>query len=195
MNEKQIISAENKLFFRRFLKNPRQLGTVAPITKRFSDTVAKTTAPQHNQIVVEVGAGTGRLTRSLLNSGVQPKNLYAIELDKDLCDFMKKTIPQINIIHGDAKNVSSLLPQEIVENVDVVYSVIPLMYLEKNLREEIVNACFDVMKLNAAFYQVTYSCISPLKNSDLFTGTRIKSHWMNIPPGFVWSYQKKKAPE
>lgn len=190
MNESSLQAAERKLFFKRFLSNPRQLGTLAPITAGFARDAASVLKDPHNKIVVEVGAGTGRFTRALLNQGVQPENLYAVELDSELCDFLTKTLPGVNVIHGDAAKLVDLLPKELMGQVDVVFSVIPFMYLPEEVREEITKACFSVMKQGSMFYQVTYSFISPLKKSDFVKGKITKQKWLNVPPGFVWRYEK-----
>jgi phosphatidylethanolamine/phosphatidyl-N-methylethanolamine N-methyltransferase len=65
---------ENTLFFKRWIKHPFQMGTLAPITPRLAKLVASLVS-NPSDLIVEIGAGTGRLTRALLAEGVKPKNL------------------------------------------------------------------------------------------------------------------------
>lgn len=192
MNEAQIQRAENWLFFRRWLKNPRQLGTLAPISVKLSMLAAKEALSQYapGTPVVEIGAGTGRLTRALLYSGVKPEDLTVVELDGEMCRFLKQSIPNIRVIEGDANQLPELLGTEMCAKVGVVVSAIPLMYLDECLRKSLINAAFSVLKPQAKIIHVTYNPKSPLNFWDGVKQSRVAATWFNIPPGFVWKYQQ-----
>lgn len=196
--EKKIRWQENLLFFRRWLKHPLQMGTLAPITPRLAHLAASFLPNSHEKLVVEIGAGTGRLTRVLLGQGVKPENLAVVELDPFCCAFLQKTLPTIlkhgqplpTIIEGDATKLVDLLPHQFVGQVDTVFSVIPLMYLSPLARQNLMNAAFQVLKPGGSIIHITYSLQSPLRFM-----THIKQHrqgqlWLNMPPGFIWHYQQ-----
>jgi len=192
--EEQLIKAENRLFFRRWLRHPFRLGTIAPISQKFANYAASFLPTLPSGPVIEVGAGTGRLTRSLLKKGLSPDTLAAIELDPDLCSFLKNSLPEINTIEGDARQIKQLIPIDWVGQVAAVVSVIPLMYLPLASRREIVENCFSVMGKKGIFLQVTYSSYSPLQAVDKLLGLPVKTQrlgalWRNLPPGFIWCYQ------
>ena len=138
---------ENRLFFKQWIKHPGRLGTLAPISVQFAKTVAaELTTP--DELIVEIGAGTGRLTRALLEGGVNPEKLAAVELDGSLASFLRQTLPGLydeqttapHIIEGDATYLDTLIPAKWVGKVDTVVSVIPLMYLPKEQRLAIIDA-------------------------------------------------------
>jgi len=192
--DRHLARAENRLFFRRWLRHPFRLGTLAPISQRFASYAANFLPGSLAGPIVEVGAGTGRLTRSLLKTGICTSTLAAIELDSRLCSFLKESLPAINVIEGDARHIKDLLPNEWVGQVAAVVSVIPLMYLPLASRQEIVENCFSVMGKNGVFLQVTYSAYSPLQTVEKILGLPLKTQrlgalWWNCPPGFVWRYQ------
>lgn len=193
VQERDIRSRENRLFFRRWLANPTRLGTLAPITPRLAKLAASLIKNPKQQRIVEVGAGTGRLTRTLLAAGVLPENLIVVELDPDLCDFLRKSLPALTVINGDAAQLPDLLPSEWNGTVTTVVSVIPLMYLDKTVRSNIVKACFDVMQSDGTVLHVTYSPKSPLATLPNYLGVREGALWANIPPGFVWRYQQQNV--
>jgi len=192
VNEAQIRRAENWLFFRRWLKNPRQLGTLAPISIKLSMLAAKEARSHYRpgMPVVEIGAGTGRLTRALLNYNVQPQDLTVVELDKEMCDFLRQTIPNIHVIEGDATRLSELISPDICEKVCVVVSAIPLMYLKEPLRKSLIKAAFSVLRPQAKIVHVTYNPKSPLSFWKEVKQSRAAAAWFNLPPGFVWQFQE-----
>jgi phosphatidylethanolamine/phosphatidyl-N-methylethanolamine N-methyltransferase len=193
-SEQQLIRAENLLFFRRWLRHPFRLGTIAPISQKFATYAASFLPALLPGPVVEIGAGTGRLTRSLLKKGLSSDTLAAIELDPGLCSFLQNTLPAINVIEGDARHIGQLIPADWVGQVAAVVSVIPLMYLPLASRREIVENCFSVMGKKGIFLQVTYSSRSPLQSVEKLLGLTVKTKrlgalWRNFPPGFIWCYQ------
>ena len=60
------------LFFRRWLSNPLQMGSVVPSSPALCRRVAAHAHCAPDEIVVELGAGTGVISRALLDSGLAP---------------------------------------------------------------------------------------------------------------------------
>ncbi|MES2608318.1 MAG: methyltransferase domain-containing protein [Pseudomonadota bacterium] len=196
--DSELRTLENKLFFKQWIRHPGRLGTVAPISLKLAR-VAASYAFNKDGYVVEIGAGTGRLTRALLERGVPSAQLTAVELDSKLCTFLKDTLPALclasdapKIIEGDAAYLSDLIPPSWVGNVETVVSSVPLMCLAEDKRTAIIEAAFRVLKPGGKIIHVTYNPKSPLAFSRAYTQERVVGLWMNIPPGFVWSYTKKE---
>jgi phosphatidylethanolamine/phosphatidyl-N-methylethanolamine N-methyltransferase len=193
--EKKIRRKENLLFFRRWIKHPLQLGTLAPITINLAN-LAASSVSNPDGIYVEIGAGTGRLSRALLHQGIKPENLALVELDKFFCDFLRQTLPSIlkpgektpHIIEGDAAHLLSILPSHFVGKVDIVFSVIPFMYISPIARQAIIEAAFKVLKPGGSIIHITYSPRSPLDFMKNLDQRRYGQIWLNLPPGFVWHY-------
>ncbi len=187
LSEKKLQRQESALFLRRWIKSPKQLGTLAPISLSLAKKSAALMDQAEEKIVIEIGAGTGRLSRQILKAGVNPQNFYAIELDSELCQFLSRTLQDSHCIHGDAARLPDLLPQ-LVGQVDVLYSVIPLMYLPQEIRDAIYYAARSMLKPGGDFFHVCYSPISPFKNHANILSRKVLSKWMNLPSGFVWKF-------
>lgn len=188
---------ENTLFFKRWLKHPFQMGTLAPITPRLAK-LAASLISDPDDLIVEIGAGTGRLTRALLAQGVKPSNLALVELDPEFCTFLKQTLkglPECKnsmpyIIEGDAAKLAEIIPESFCGKVSTIVSAIPLMYLPPIVREQIIKSSFEVLKPNGTILHVTYNPKSPLAFKTDLNQERAGKLWLNLPPGFVWKYQQ-----
>ncbi|MDP3372157.1 MAG: methyltransferase domain-containing protein [Candidatus Paracaedibacteraceae bacterium] len=197
--DSKLRSHENKLFFKQWVQNPARLGTLAPISLRLARDAALNVPllETEEQYVVEIGAGTGRLTRALLERGVPPAQLAAIELDTKLCAFLTETLPAVCpqstpplVVEGDATYLEELIPSHWVGKVDTVVSAIPFMYLPEEKRIAIIESAFKVLKPGGKIIHITYNPKSPIAFSRAYHQTRVVSLWINMPPGFVWAYTK-----
>jgi phosphatidylethanolamine/phosphatidyl-N-methylethanolamine N-methyltransferase len=121
---------------------------------------------------------------------VAVEDLTVVELDPEMCAFLRQTIPGLRVIEGDARHLPRLVEPEIREKVGVVVSAIPLMYLEENVRKSLIHAAFSVLKPGASIVHVTYNPRSPLNFWKGIQQSRVGAAWFNMPPGFVWQFQQ-----
>lgn len=192
-SEKKICARERRLFFRQWIRHPFRLGTFAPISRKFADYAITHLPSSFKGPIIEIGAGTGRLTRPLLRAMPANQDFGVIELDAALCGFLRQTLPHVKVIEGDARHIAQLIPEDWHGKVGVIISVVPLMYLPFQQRQEIVENCFSVMHAGGIFLQVTYSSRSPMQGLEELNGyalkmKRVGALWKNFPPGFVWRY-------
>lgn len=201
MANKSIANGENRLFFKQWLKSPLQLGTFAPISFKLAHLAASQIKLDKDIKIVEIGAGTGRLSRAILAQGIDIDNFAMVELDAKMSVFLEKSLEKLynstkkpKVIHGNADKLSDLIPTEWVGKVDYVVSAIPLMQMTETSRIKIIEAALKVLNPDTgSILHVTYSPVSPIKfmENDIIQ-TRPVSLWSNIPPGFVWRFAPKR---
>lgn len=198
---KSIASDESRLFFKQWLKSPMQLGTFAPISLKLAHLTASQLEVTNKTTIVEIGAGTGRLTRALLARGLNLDKLAMIELDPKMSDFLRNSLQHLykskaqpRVIQGNAEILSELIPIAWIGKVDYVVSAIPLMYMDETKRERIIQAALDILNpVTGSIYHVSYSPISPIKFMEgEILQKRAVSLWGNMPPGFVWRFTPKR---
>ncbi len=59
--------------------------------------------------VLELGPGTGVITKAILAQGVKPADLYSVEYSPDFVEHLDRTFPDVNIIQGDVFDLDSAL--------------------------------------------------------------------------------------
>jgi len=141
-------------------------------------------------IIVEIGAGTGALTQSLIDK-FGANNLHLIELEEHMVSALKNNFPGVKVFKGGAENMLKLLPKKIIGKVDTIVSGIPLRNLKENDRKAILDACFEMLKSGGSLAQFTYGLKSPVPYKEWgLKGERLKYVIRNIPPAFVWRFTK-----
>ncbi|MBI1206533.1 MAG: phospholipid methyltransferase [Azospirillum sp.] len=177
------------VFFQRWLANPISMGSIIPSSAGLRKLVSKNLICNSEQIVVEFGGGTGAITRAILEGGVPAERVYTIEIDPELAGFLRKTYPDVNVIHGDCRNVDEMIGPDLIGKVGTIIVGIPMVMLPLGLQKEIVAAIFRVLPKGARFLLYTYCATSPLDMKKLgLKGRRLGFTLHNFPFASVWGY-------
>ncbi|MBI2707406.1 MAG: methyltransferase domain-containing protein [Proteobacteria bacterium] len=181
-----------KLFLLRALRNPRQLGAVAPSSRHLGALLARHAAVDDHSPIVELGGGSGSLTRAMIKSGIAPHRIYVVELEPTLAAYLKTAFPQVNVVHGNAAELAKILPSEVVGKVHRVVSGLPMINMPEAVRGQILESCFEIMAKGGAYLQYTYSPRSSINDKTYgLTKKRLGTIFLNIPPATVWQYTRE----
>jgi phosphatidylethanolamine/phosphatidyl-N-methylethanolamine N-methyltransferase len=184
-------AGEGLLFLRRWLANPLKVGSLFPSSPALGDSMARRVKFGPDDIVVEIGAGTGSVTKSLLKFGVPAERLFVIEIDPDMAAFLRQQFPHTQVIQGDATKLPDLIPRQWHGKVSTLVSGIPMVPLPVHVQQAILNACFKIMAPAGHILQYTYSPGSPLPARKLgVKGRREDVVFLNVPPACVWSFKR-----
>ena len=55
--------------------------------------------------MLEVGAGTGVVSRALLEGGVPPEQLIVVEIVREMAAHLRHVLPGVQVIEGDAREL------------------------------------------------------------------------------------------
>lgn len=177
------------LFLRRWLANPLQMGSIIPSAPALCRAIARQVRRAEDEVVVELGAGTGVISRALLDSGVPPERLVVVEIVPDMAEHLRGTLPHVNVIQGDAFNLADALPPALHGKVGTAICGIPLVLLPIEQQARFVAAVESVAP-GKGFLLYTYCITSPLPYRRLgLTAKREAWTPLNLPPASVWRYQ------
>jgi len=183
--------AEEILFIRRWLANPLKVGALLPSSPFLARLVARHVKFGPDEAVVEVGAGTGAVTKALLKSGIPADRLFVIEIDADMCTYLRRQMPQVQVIHGDAGKLSEILPSRWHGKVSTVISGIPMITLPFEAQQRLIRSWFGMTTPGGQMLQYTYSLVSPVPEAKLgLEGRRRGMTFLNVPPASVFAYEK-----
>jgi len=189
--------SDSRLLLKLWLKNPMKIGTVAPSSPELANAMARHIPHHGDGYIVELGGGTGPVTRAILEAGVPRDRLIVIERDPLLHKHLVERYPNVRVLLGDAMHLQQLLRREGVAPVRAVVSSLPLLVMKKAIQHRIGAQIFAVLEPDAPLIQFTYGLFSPLKNRRrLGVSGGVKDRVLqNIPPASVWLYHKGRASE
>ena len=180
------------LFLRRWLANPLQMGSVVPSSPALCRRIAALVERQGDEVVVELGAGTGVISRALLEAGVPAERLVVVEIVPDMAEHLRGVLPGVNVIQGDAFDLARALPERMHGKVGTAICGIPLVMLPLAQQRRFVEAVESVAP-GKGFLLYTYCITSPLPYRKLGLTAR-REAWtpLNLPPASVWRYQPER---
>lgn len=142
--------------------------------------------------VLEIGAGTGAITRALLEGAVHPERLFVIERDPELAAFLKHQFPGVHVRCSDAINSRRFLSDHAVPYVQTVVSSLPLRNLSPAEMADNVDAMLNSLAQGGQLIQYTYAgrCPIPARRFGL-EAECLGRVWQNLPPASVWRFVKR----
>lgn len=192
--------AGTTLFLKRWLRRPFAMGAVIPSGRLLAEAMARATVQAldgRTGHVVELGAGTGQVTKALLAAGIAPARLALVERDPELATFLRRHFTEPKIIEGDAARLPRLLADNGTTPIAAVVSSLPLLSLPTEIVNGIVHGVFEALPRGAALVQFTYGPTPPvpraLREQLRLVGTRGRRIWRNVPPAVVWTFRRPPA--
>ena len=189
-------------FFWQWLKNPLRTAAMVPSSSELAAAMIAQ-LPDGTQRVIELGGGTGAITRELLAAGIRANQLLVLELNEELHAHLHTRFPGVHVVLGDARS----LPQLAHESgyleagpADAIVSGLGFLTMPPSLQRDIVAAAFDCLRPDGVVVQFTYGPSAPLADAvvrklDLIV-QRGEFVLRNVPPATVYVYSRRSpAPD
>jgi phosphatidylethanolamine/phosphatidyl-N-methylethanolamine N-methyltransferase len=176
------------LFLRRWLANPLQMGSIVPSSAALCRRVAAEIRRAPDEAVLELGAGTGVISRGLIDSGLPPTRLIVVEIVPAMAEHLRRVLPGVLVIEGDARALPALLPRVWHGKIGSVVCGIPLVLLPVPEQRRFIDA-IEAVAPGRGFLHYSYCVTSPLPSRKHNMSAR-REAWtpLNFPPASVWRY-------
>ncbi len=115
--------------------------------------------------VIELGAGTGQVTRGVAGGRDSADRLALVEREPELAAFSAPPFLGPRIIEGDATRLPHLLQEEGSARQRAIVSSLPLLSLPAEVVNGIVRGVFDALPRGGALVQFTYGPKPPVPRS------------------------------
>lgn len=178
-------------FFKTWIDKPKAMGAVLPTSNVTARRMASLINPNDGNTVLELGPGTGVITKAILERGVPAERVYSIEHTASFIPQLREDYPGVNFLHGDAFNLDAVLPDMGEEKFDAVISAVPLLNFPSGRRVQLLNDLFARLKPGRPVVQISYGPQSPIP-PDWETYSVEPLDWVvrNIPPARLWVFRR-----
>jgi phosphatidylethanolamine/phosphatidyl-N-methylethanolamine N-methyltransferase len=184
--------ADEVRFLKMWFESPKLTGAVSPSGRFLARAMARAVGPIGDGLIVELGPGTGPVTKALLERGAPAAQLVLVEYEAAFCRLLAKRFPDVNVLQGDAFNLPLTLADYAGRPIRAIVSSLPLLNQPPARRAALIDDAFALMAPDGVFVQFTYGMASPVPRSA--HGGRLSAHatapiWLNLPPARVWTYR------
>jgi phosphatidylethanolamine/phosphatidyl-N-methylethanolamine N-methyltransferase len=148
---------ENIQFLQAFIKNPLKVGSIAPSSPELAAKMIEGIEPDEDNIVLELGVGTGAITKFLQEIVPDEKSYLGIELDGNLVKSLRTKFPDLKIIRGNACDLEKIHQKSGLGKVSYIICCLPFVSLPNEVGEKILSEIDRFMQQGCVFRTFQYA--------------------------------------
>lgn len=148
---------ENIQFLQAFLKNPGKVGSITPSSPELARRMVAGLRPDENNVVLELGVGTGAITKFLQGKVSDDRSYLGIELDRDLVRTLKKNYPYMKIVRGNALQALEIYHKSGLGKVGTIICCLPFVSMPNEIGEKILHEVDNFMRQGCTFRTFQYA--------------------------------------
>src|SRR3954453_9223742 len=125
------------LFFGKFLRHGTAIASLAPSSRWLSQTTVRHVDWARARVLVELGAGTGPITRVLAEKARPECRVVVLERDPDFARLLHQRfdhLPNFEVVEGDVRDLTAILRERGIAQADYVISGLPVPSFPRDLQ-------------------------------------------------------------
>ncbi|WP_433801999.1 class I SAM-dependent methyltransferase [Actinomycetospora sp. CA-084318] len=177
------------------VRSPGVIGAVAPSGRALSDLLASVAPADVASTVVELGPGTGVVSQALRRRLPPEARHVAVELDRSMVTLLRRNLPWLEVLEGDAKDLQKLLADVGITSVDAIVSGLPWTLFSREAQRGIMEQVNRVLVPGGVFTTFAYAHVMNLPTQRRFRELLQESFdevavtpivWRNVPPALAY---------
>lgn len=180
-------------YLRVLVQQPRETGSIVPSSASLGRLMAAQVDPDGGP-VIELGGGTGALTRQILATGLDHAMLEVVEMNAHFARGLRHMFPAVSILEARAEAISAYAAHG-RGAYQAVISGLPLLAMKPHEQSAILSEALDLLAPGGSIIQFTYSPGSPIRRSVRdalgIEVRRVGSTWRNLPPATVFAISRR----
>ncbi len=183
----------------------QNVASVAPSSRHLARAMLDGLPVNDARTVVELGAGTGAITRVLLETLPPEATLLAFEINPEFISHMEKrfTDPRLVLVNAPAENLGDELRRRGLTRIDAVVSSLSLRFIPDHRQRILQEALAPFMDERSVYTQYQYvhgvrwEKGKVLRHSSLpslreyFGSIQSRTIWRNLPPARVFTCSQR----
>ena len=181
------------LFIRKFLRHGGRIASIAPSSASLAGAFCRNIDPQRPQTILELGAGTGAVTRVAASRMHPQSRLIAVEVDATFVEHLRNACPTAEVIHADVRHLDAILRKTNIDQVDVILNGLPTPSLPREINQAVFDCIARVGKKAVVAQLTVMPLVYKRLYRRLFEEVKFKLVLANLPPGGVYICRGLKA--
>lgn len=190
---------ENIEFLQAFIKNPLKVGAITPSSPELAREMLKGIEPDEKNIILELGVGTGAITKFIEEKVPDEKSYLGVELDEKLVNSLNVRFPNLKILKGNACELEKIHKKSGLGKVSYIICCLPFVSMPNDVGEKILSEIETFMAqgclLRTFQYAHGFYMPSAIKLREFMRrryGKSQKSPLIvkNVPPAYVLTWKK-----
>jgi phosphatidylethanolamine/phosphatidyl-N-methylethanolamine N-methyltransferase len=146
------------LFLGKFVRHGTAIASLAPSSPWLSRATVRNVDWSNAKVVVELGAGTGPITKVLAEQAPAGCTVIVLERDPDFARLLKERFQHLShfeIIEGDVRDLARMLDERGIRQVDYVISGLPVPSFPKDLQRDLFRVVRQILAPGGTYNQIT----------------------------------------
>jgi phospholipid N-methyltransferase len=185
-------------FLRAAIRSPARVGAIAPSSSALAERMMDGIELARGQSVVELGPGTGPITRVIHQRLGRHADYLGIELEFKFVKLLTHRFPHLKFVQGSAEHALELIERADIGPVRAIISGLPFASLPLGMQDRILDNLHELMIPGVVFrtFQYVHAWMLPSairfrkRMNHRFGACRVSRPVLaNIPPAVVLSWQ------
>ena len=173
------------------IKSFKTSGTITPSSKVLIKTLLAPIDFAQARCIVELGPGTGCVTRAILERMHPDCVLICFEVNSDFVEQLSAiTDPRLRVVNLCASSIRSVLDEMEIDEADHIVSSLPLALIDSAVVKVILESVRSNLREGGRFLQYQYSLSNYAELKPIFRDVKLDFTFRNMPPAFVYECTK-----
>ncbi len=146
------------LFLGKFCRHGTKIASLAPSSPWLARATLRGVDWDRARVVVELGAGTGPITRQIAAEVRPGTRVIVLERDADFAHLLRERfahLPDFDVVEGDVRDLASILRDRGIAQVDAVISGLPVPSFPPDLQLDLFRVVRSVLAPSGRYSQIT----------------------------------------
>jgi phosphatidylethanolamine/phosphatidyl-N-methylethanolamine N-methyltransferase len=171
---------EHMLLASRFFRSPRTIGALAASSRTMGREMVADLPRDRPVTIVELGPGTGVLTRAIVDRIAPGSRFVAIDLESTFVEKLRRRWPAVDFVCGSAADLAALATDRQLGPVDHIISGLPFASIAVADTRRILDGVERTLRPEGTFTTFQYVHSYPVPSARMFR--RDMSLRMGGPP-------------
>jgi len=182
-------------FIKQAVLSRKTTGAVVPSSSKLSKAIVKYSNIPKSKVVVELGAGTGVITKQIVKKLNSDTTFFAVELNEQFAEITRECCPGATIHNGCATEIAKFLGLHGHTHCDTIISGLPWASFPHALQRNILKSVTSSLAPGGEFITFAYlganylpagKRIRRLLEKNFSRVDKTKVIWQNVPPAFIY---------